>query len=323
MSEVEAIIKASWERLKKQGAVGYSKTPKPKIIRGVEHPEIRAIRIYVEKKIPLEQLKPEQVISQTLGGWPTDIVEIGKVKALVTPEEKQKKWRPAPGGVSIGHKSITAGTLGWFAESEGKTYILSNNHVLAAENRGEKGDAILQPGPYDGGGAADKIAELERFVEIKFAGFKCPYRESLASIYRLVARASELENTVDAAIALPSKPEDIEAKILDIGEVKGKRLPQLGETAVKSGRTTCRTEGAKLEDEAWSGYVTYSRGTVFFADQLLFGGEGFSAGGDSGSLLVDAQNNAVGLLFAGSEKYTIANKIDEVEKQLGVKILTF
>ncbi|MDI9567293.1 MAG: hypothetical protein QM219_00115, partial [Bacillota bacterium] len=47
-----------------------------------------------------------------------------------------------------------------------------------------------------------------------------------------------------------------------------------------------------------------------------------SAGGDSGSLVLDGENNAVGLLFAGSEKYTIINQINHVLDQLGVSLVT-
>jgi len=47
-----------------------------------------------------------------------------------------------------------------------------------------------------------------------------------------------------------------------------------------------------------------------------------SAGGDSGSLVLDEENRAVGLLFAGSEKYTIINQINHVLDQLGVSLVT-
>ena len=51
----------------------------------------------------------------------------------------------------------------------------------------------------------------------------------------------------------------------------------------------------------------------------------FSAPGDSGSLIVDeATGYAVGLLFAGSDRYNItyANKIENVLHQLNVELVT-
>ncbi len=48
--------------------------------------------------------------------------------------------------------------------------MLSNNHVLANSNDATAGDAILQPGPADGGRLGpDTIAVLERFCPIEFA----------------------------------------------------------------------------------------------------------------------------------------------------------
>src|SRR3546814_20460298 len=79
--------------------------------------------------------------------------------------------RLARSGISIGHAAITAGTLGGLVRDRetGAVAILSNNHVLANSNQGTAGDAILQPGPADGGtDPGDRIATLARFVEIDF-----------------------------------------------------------------------------------------------------------------------------------------------------------
>jgi hypothetical protein len=46
-----------------------------------------------------------------------------------------------------------------------------------------------------------------------------------------------------------------------------------------------------------------------------------SQGGDSGSLVLDENNNAVGLLFAGSDKATIFNRIQNVFRELKVELL--
>jgi hypothetical protein len=45
-----------------------------------------------------------------------------------------------------------------------------------------------------------------------------------------------------------------------------------------------------------------------------------SAGGDSGSLVLDVDDNAVGLLFAGSSAVTIINNIQFVQALLGVRL---
>src|SRR5262249_2694789 len=93
---------------------------------------------------------------------------IAKAPAAAAPWY-QSKVRPLMIGSSIGHFAITAGTLGCFV-TRPKTKaigVLSNNHVLANENRAKKGDAILQPGKADGGKRRDRVATLDRFVPLK------------------------------------------------------------------------------------------------------------------------------------------------------------
>jgi len=317
-------LKELWKKVKKYpNVIAYSGKLQPRIRKGKVRKEL-CFRVYVTKKLPEVQLRPQHIIPKTLkvGGKeiPTDVVEIGEIKALSI--DKTKKHRPAPAGVSIGHYKITAGTLGWYAEDEdGEIVIVSNNHVLANENKAKKGDPILQPGPYDGGTLSDQIAELKRFVPLKFGEYNCKYRNFLLKIKKVFL--GEAENKVDIACASPLNPNDIKTEIVGIGKVRGKRTPKVGDKVQKSGRTTCHTLGGEVIDDAWNGYVWYSRGKCFFVDQILISKKGFSAGGDSGSLILDMDNNAVAWLFAGSETTTVANKIEHVERELNVEILTF
>ena len=72
----------------------------------------------------------------------------------------------------------------------------------------------------------------------------------------------------------------------------------------------------------------YSTGVARFVNQIIITPGSFSAGGDSGSLIVvdgKGKNKAddrkpVGLLFAGSSFATIANPIDAVLTRFGVTI---
>src|SRR5882672_1410372 len=66
-----------------------------------------------------------------------DVRYIGRVVKRAAPWN-QSRQRPLLIGTSIGHFRITAGTLGCFAKlrSTGDPRILSNNHVLADENKG-------------------------------------------------------------------------------------------------------------------------------------------------------------------------------------------
>ena len=57
----------------------------------------------------------------------------------------QARQRPLRPGISVGHFRITAGTIGCFVERARKTFILSNNHVLADENAGTRGTPSCSP----------------------------------------------------------------------------------------------------------------------------------------------------------------------------------
>ncbi len=96
----------------------------------------------------------------------------------------------------------------------------------------------------------------------------------------------------------------------------------INEKLRKYGRTTQQTKGF-----VWATNVTVDvnyggPGVARFVRQIMIKGNGtFSAGGDSGSLIVTQRgNNPVGLLFAGSSQFTFANPIDDVHAAFGVTI---
>lgn len=211
-------------------------------------------------------------------------------------------------------------------------YILSNNHVLANSNQGQPGDAILQPGPHDGGTIGDQIATLEAFVPINF-GIDiptCPIATGMASISnwmaRLVGSRHRLQafrenpemNRVDAAIARPISADLVEKRILEIGVPQGVGEGTLSLKIRKSGRTTGLTSGEITQVDA-TVQVGYGLGKMAtFTDQLMAGP--MSSGGDSGSAVLDESDRVVGLLFAGSDSVTIINRIQNVVEALDVNI---
>jgi hypothetical protein len=284
----------------------------------------------VTKKVASSQLSNKDLVPATLDGMPTDVIETGVIRALQSPTEKH---RPAPGGVSIGHRDITAGTLGCLVKKDGRSVILSNNHVLANSNAAEIGDPILQPGPYDGGRyPEDHIADLEQFVPINISGLpsECPIATGTANFLNSIARLfgsnvqlqaidrQQTENLVDAAIAGPLNPEDVKDEILQIGTIQGAAEGILGMAIKKSGRTTGLTTG-EIQQVDVTVNVQYGEGQIAqFTDQLMAGA--MSQGGDSGSAVLDESNHLVGLLFAGSDTTTIMNRIQNVFSALDVSL---
>ena len=269
--------------------------------RGIVTQDV-AVKVYVKEKLHPLLVKDGEVIPDEIEGVPTDVEQSGEFSIWrPIPPIYHRKVRPAMGGLSIGHYSITAGTLGCLVKRGQDTLILSNNHVLANENRGVQGDPILQPGRFDGGKEdKDVIAKLDSFSRVEM----------------------EETNTVDAALALPFDARDVTPEILNLGRIRGTRAADLEEKVMKSGRTTRVTNGV-VQDVSATLRVGYATGSYLFTDQMIIQGDkgSFSAGGDSGAVIMDYQGNAVGLLFAGSPFFTVANKIDNVQKALGVKVL--
>ena len=284
----------------------------------------------VKEKVPASQLSGQDLVPADLDGTPTDVLQTGVIRALQAPTDR---FRPAPGGVSIGHVAITAGTLGCWVTKNGQKVILSNNHVLANSNDAEIGDAILQPGPYDGGRfPQDHIANLTQFIPISFQGepSECQFANAVISIFNLGCRIfgsntrykainiQAEDNLVDAAIAAPLNAADVKDEILNIGQIQGTVGGELGMAVKKSGRTTGFTTG-EIQQVDVTANVQYGAGKIaVFTDQLLAGA--MSQGGDSGSAVVDDHNRLTGLLFAGSDTTTIINRIENVFSALGVSV---
>ncbi len=304
-----------------------------KVIKGRRTDELCTV-VLVRQKIPEAGLDPEALVAPEIDGVATDVVQVGNLWALQSPIDR---WRPAPGGVSLGHYQVTAGTFGSVVRDRatGERLILSNNHVLANSNDANPGDPILQPGVADGGKVEnDTIARLERFCPIEFSTLPpvCPLAigvvnmanalaRVLGSRHRLQAIQSDptASNLVDAAVARPLDNNDILAEILVIGVVGGTTEATLGMSVRKSGRTTGLTTGEITVLEATVDVGYGSGRTARFDEQIVT--SPMSSPGDSGSLLVagDSQH-AVGLLFAGSDQTTIHNPIQAVLDCLEVEI---
>jgi len=302
-----------------------------KVRRGQRTDEL-CIVVLVQEKIPEAGLEVSGLIPQEVDGIMTDVIQVGELRAFQAPTER---WRPAPGGVSLGHYKVTAGTLGAVVRDEetGTRLILSNNHVLANSNDATPGDPILQPGTADGGTVeADMIARLERFYPIEFATepADCPFATFVAKCGNALARVvgsrhrlqahqydRQATNLVDAAVALPVDDDVIMDEILGIGVVSGITDATLGMSVRKSGRTTGLTTGEVTVLDTTVNVSYGSNRSARFEDQILTGS--MSQGGDSGSLLVASDALfAVGLLFAGSNDVTIYSPIDTVLECLKV-----
>jgi hypothetical protein len=265
-----------------------------------------SIIVYVEKAT----LEIRQVIPKQLEGIPVRVIE-SKFKTMTlrimdaTYADRTKRFRPAPGGVSVGHPKITAGTLACrVLDKHSREVIggLTNNHVGALDwgelHEGKVGDSMLQPGPYDGGlEPADKIGELLKWMPVRL----------------------DKENLVDAAVF---DSDELSKEVLEVGSPSHTVEPRVGIKVLKSGRTSGVTYGkildvnATLKIDGGEGW-----GECVFKNQIVITPAILSPG-DSGSWVGEIDTfNTVGLGFAGSDTLSVVNRALTVEELLGVEII--
>ena len=190
--------------------------------------------------------------------------------------------------------------------------ILSNNHVLANENRAKTGDAILQPANADGGkNPADAVGRLERFVRLQKA----------------------TANRMDCAVALLNDDAGNSDTITGFGKIAGVDKTGLSERKLvsKVGRTTGLTQGSITAFELDDLVVGFDLGNLKFDNVIEIEGakdEPFAQGGDSGSLVLNEAKEAVALVFATNDLggtngkgLTYANPLLPVLDKLQVKLV--
>jgi len=222
------------------------------------------------------------------------------------PNHRVRNQRFGVSGGNVNDRSnafCCSGTLGALISDGTNRYILSNNHVLGISGAASVGDDVSQPGLIDS---------------------NC----QVATVVGDFAGAAPLgSSNVDAAVAtLRAGQMDATGFIEDIGVPSSTIVnPTVGLGVAKSGRTTGFTTGS-ISSVNTSVNVQYQQGcgkgkkfTVSFTNQIVITGSTFSAGGDSGALIVtnNSSHNPVGLLFAGSSTTTIANPIGQVLTRLG------
>ena len=225
------------------------------------------------------------------------------------PEHRVRNLNFGVSGGNVNDRSnlfCCSGTLGALITDGTNQYILSNNHVLGRSGAAVAGEDVSQPGMIDANCAITTV------------------------VADYTGAAPLGPSNVDAAIAqLRPGQMNSSGEIEDIGVPSSTiALPTVGLAVAKSGRTTGFTTGS-ISSINTSVSVQYQQGcgkgkkfTVTFTGQIVITPGTFSAGGDSGSLIVtnNGSHNPVGLLFAGSSSSTIANPIGLVLTRLGTAL---
>lgn len=195
--------------------------------------------------------------------------------------------RPCPGGFSVSHPYVSAGSIGGVLRIGGQWgYILSNNHILAAVNQGVPGHPTYQPGVADGGWG-HTIGHLDRWVPIDFSGY----------------------NQVDCAVSRALDPwqQHVSRSVNGIGIPVAEADATPDQRVRKSGRTSQLSYGTILSTNA-TVVVKYGGWKATFVNQLQY--TLMTSPGDSGALIFDRSSRTVlGLHFAASDSASYGNRI--------------
>jgi S1-C subfamily serine protease len=237
-------------------------------------------------------------------------------------------------------QDLCAGTLGFFIRDKDEAlYLVSNNHVLALVNRATVGDDILQPGTLDltsvecdlmGTTAALsrqlKVAELSGWVDIEFpTRSKTPNNfvdVAWAKVTAGAGKGSGSGRTLDA-ITRVGFAGSIRA-IASAFEADQKGRLVGATTLFKVGRATGLTEG-QITQLNVATPVTYDGQVAYFTGQIQVDATldcvgPFSGPGDSGAIVVNPLQEAVGMVFAGTAFRTLVNPIADLMRELGAKL---
>ncbi|WP_039235236.1 hypothetical protein [Clostridium sp. K25] len=245
-----------------------------KITKGFNTYE-KCIKVFTKKKMPLNLIHTKDLIPTIYKGFKTDVVESGIIKA----NSFNKKIRPVQLGYNIGVALNKAqGTLCCIVKDISNYYILSCNHVLALENTAPINSPITQPSFLNHGNPlTDTIAYLYKYIPLDFS-------------FKGISLS-------DCAIAKINNPSLVSNHIATLGPILGITPPSLDLSIRKIGKTSEITYG-----NITATHVTircaYNTGYTIFKNQLA--ANAITKEGDSGALLADLKNNAIGMLIGGN-----------------------
>lgn len=276
---------------------------------GGETTDKLSIVIWVDSK---RKVSEEEMLPLMIKDIPTDIVEGSfnlNEKVETESEESDLLVNPSDpliGGISIGPwQRDTAGTLGVIFLHNGTPTIMSNFHVLASGLNPQQGDRIVQPARPDGGTQNMIVGDYT---------------------FGLLGQPSN----VDVAVAQGLNRFGFANSVTQIGTITGEDVTFPGDYVCKYGRTSRFTSGVVISD-TFTCQINYPMfGPQTFYNQIRVRNHSphhpFQEPGDSGSLLVNETQEAVGLLFGsftiqnpnGNIVEGIANPIHDVFRALGL-----
>jgi hypothetical protein len=225
-----------------------------------------------------------------------EVTKTGRILAVAKTATVSKR---SQGGDAIQSAGGQGGTFGCLVDGSFGSGILTCHHVLAPSINDKRKYEILCSGR--------RIGLLERLEPI--------------------ALGPDGDNRVDAAICKPDALSTVAPGLRTLGRISGyQQDPTFGLRVKKEGAASGITEGA-VRVKNLSTVVAFSNGDeAIFTDQLGIIGansrQHFATQGDSGSVIINDNGSAIGLLFAvaAATDFTFANPIEAVFRTLQVKL---
>ncbi|HYJ05217.1 MAG TPA: hypothetical protein VEX43_08785 [Chthoniobacterales bacterium] len=265
------------------------------------------LTIFVRKKLTPGRVADGQQLPAKFRKFVVDVEEMGDIRpAPVTGDAvtllPSQVVRPLQPGCSVGvvgaNAQPIAGTFGALVRKGNELFILSNNHVLADENRLALGAPVFQPSPMDSS-AQVPVATLATVIPLQTGS----------------------PNLMDAAIARLPAGAGVRPEIFNLRAPSATGAPTLHLPVEKFGRSTNYRAGV-ISNPNIGIDLPYGIGTLTFRNQVVIRsepGSRFATDGDSGALILQRGTNvAIGLLHSCNGTYAIASPIAAVLKELGV-----
>jgi len=262
-----------------------------------------AFRVYVVEKKDRASLSADELIPDEIMGFKTDVVIVPESTISVFVERRDRAdYRPIRGGISINFedKGGSYGTLGWFGtlnSNPATRVLLTNKHVA-----------------FDG--STGTVTTARKAGQANYKKVCCCTCGEIGSVIVAI-----MDTNVDCAIVRLNS--DVNPSLVISNDtatqeitVDGTAVAVVGETVRKVGARSAFTTGVVVDIAA----TTNTRGTTDAGDTVTItrtneiliqaapaetyrienDKPAFSNSGDSGSVVVNASGQIVGLLYGGS-----------------------
>jgi hypothetical protein len=321
-------------------------------VRGGQIVDEVTLRVYVSRKKPQPELRPDELIPSSFKNVPTDVLEPHLMAPEATSCEDQQQHGTLVGGITIStlkpdsHGLLGLGTIGFFATYAGEdppynVVLVTNNHVVT-DALGGVGDDMYQPAwKLQGGSLVPLFDQGDKVGTV----LKLPPKQDDANGVYVDAASVKLAISVSSwchtncGVSFGNGSEILGLSVNSSNRIASVRDTSAnpfvtGETVFKVGRATGRTVGRLTgnliitEDP-----VTHQLGHNLIEVEAVSmqtpdncgGVLRFSNEGDSGAALIDAQGRLIGLHSGGNvnnAKLSHACQIRPVLDALGVVPIT-